>query len=269
MSDLPPDERLAGRWTELRAAGRTALVAYVTAGHPAPEETAAFLRGAAEAGVDVVELGVPFSDPVADGPVIQASSHAALDAGMTARGALRLLEQAPAPVPVVLFSYLNPVLALGPDRFARDARGAGGAGILITDLPVGADDGIERALGAGGLPLVRLVAPTTPPERQRRVAERSRGFLYLVSRLGVTGEGPDVSRGLGPLVAALRTMTALPIAVGFGISTAQQAAAVGALADGVVIGSAVVARMERGGAAAALAWLRTVRAALDAAPRRA
>jgi len=269
LSDLPQDERLAERWTELRAAGRTALVAYVTAGHPAPAETAAFLRGAAAAGVDVVELGIPFSDPVADGPVIQASSHAALAAGMTARAALRLLAEAPAQVPVVVFSYLNPVLAMGPERFARDARSAGAAGILITDLPAGADDAIDRALGAGGLPLVRLVAPTTPPERQRAVAARSRGFLYLIARLGVTGESAEIAAGLGPQIAALRSRTSLPIAVGFGIGSAEQAVVVGALADGVVIGSALVARMAQGGAREALEWLKTVRAALDSGPRAA
>jgi tryptophan synthase alpha chain len=235
----------------------------VTAGHPRPAETVALLRGAAAAGVDVVELGVPWSDPVADGPTIQASTHAALADGMTLGKALSLLADAEPSVPVVVFSYLNPVLARGPERFAREAGAAGAAGILITDLPLGADDGVEAALASAGLPLVRLVAPTTPLERQRAIAGRSQGFLYLVSRLGVTGESASVSAAIGPQVASLRTMTSLPIAVGFGISTERQAADVGRLADGVVIGSAVVARMGRGGAAAALEWLESVRAALD------
>jgi tryptophan synthase alpha chain len=264
LSDRQPGDLLASRWAQLRAARRPALIAYVTAGHPAPAETVSMLQGAAAAGVDVVELGVPWSDPVADGPTIQASTHAALAAGMTLAKTLDLLAGARPSVPVVVFSYLNPVLARGPGTFAREARTAGAAGILITDLPVGADDAVESELASAGLPLVRLVAPTTPLERQRAIAGRSQGFLYLVSRLGVTGERAAVSAAVGPQVAALRTMTDLPIAVGFGISTERQAAEVGRLADGVVIGSAVVARMGRGGAAAALEWLGSVRAALDA-----
>ena len=158
----------------------------------------------------------------------------------------------------------GPVITVAAARFAREARAAGAAGLLITDLPVGADEAVEAALGSAGLPLVRLVAPTTPAARQKLIAARSRGFLYLVSRLGVTGESGGVPAALGPQVAALRAVTQLPIAVGFGIATAEQAVAVARLADGVVIGSAVVSRMARGGAAAALEWLRTVRAALDA-----
>jgi tryptophan synthase alpha chain len=164
----------------------------------------------------------------------------------------------------VVFSYLNPILARGPARFAAEARAAGAAGILVTDLPVGADAGVERALRSSDLPLIRLVAPTTPPARQRAIADRSDGFLYLIARLGVTGESRDVATTLAANLAALRAVTALPIAVGFGISTPGQAAEVAALADGVVIGSAVVARLARDGAAGALEWLATVRAALDA-----
>ncbi len=263
------DGALAARLKELRAARRTALIPYITAGFPSPKETTAFLRGAAAAGADVVELGVPWSDPVADGPAIQASTHAALRGGTTLPRTLELLAQARPDVPVVVFTYLNPVLARGAARFAADARSAGAAGLLVTDLPAGADDAVERDLLAAGLPLVRLVAPTTPPERRRAIAERSRGFLYLIARLGVTGESGQLSAALGQQVAALRAVSDLPVAVGFGISSPEQAAAVGALADGVVIGSAVVSRMARGGAAEALAWLRTIRAALDAPRARA
>jgi tryptophan synthase alpha chain len=257
---------LAARWARLRAARRAALIPYITAGFPSPEETAAFLRGAAAAGVDAVELGIPWSDPVADGPTIQASTHAALAAGMTLPRALEILERSlPGPdVPVIVFTYLNPVLARGAARFAVEARAAGAAGLLVTDLPVGADEGVERGLAEGGLPVVRLVAPTTPPARLRAIAERSQGFLYLIARLGVTGESGTVSASVGPQVALLRAVTGLPIAVGFGISSPEQAAEVAGLADGVVIGSAVVSRMAHGGAAEALAWLRTARAALDA-----
>jgi tryptophan synthase alpha chain len=258
------DRALAARWARLRAARRTALIPYITAGFPAPADTTAFLRGAAAAGADIVELGVPWSDPVADGPTIQASTHAALAGGMTAAGALRLLADAAPEVPVVVFSYLNPLLARGPARFAEEARAAGAAGLLVTDLPAGADEAVEAALRSSGLPLIRLVAPTTPAARQRVIAARSEGFLYLISRLGVTGESRSLSVTLAANLAALRAVTALPIAVGFGVSTAGQAAEVAGLADGVVIGSAVVSRMARDGASAALAWLASVRAALDA-----
>jgi tryptophan synthase alpha chain len=258
------DGALAARWAALRAARRTALIPYVTAGFPTAAETAAFLRGAAAAGADIVELGVPWSDPVADGPTIQASTQAALAAGMTVSGVLRLLEDTAAALPVVVFSYLNPILARGAARFAAEAAGAGAAGLLVTDLPAGADEKVESALRSSGLPLVRLVAPTTPVARQRAIAERSEGFLYLIARLGVTGESRSLAGALAANVAGLRALTTLPIAVGFGISTPEQAAEVGALADGVVIGSAVVSRMARRGAAGALEWLASVRAALDA-----
>ncbi len=257
------DGGLAACWARLRAARRTALIPYVTAGFPSAAETAAFLAGAAAAGVDMVELGVPWSDPVADGPTIQASTQAALAGGMTAGGALALLAAASSSVPVIVFSYLNPILARGAARFAAEAQRAGAAALLVTDLPAGDDPALEAALGTARLPLVRLVAPTTPPERLRSIAAASRGFLYLIARLGVTGETGTISAALAPQIAALREVTTLPIAVGFGISTPAQAVEVGGMADGVVIGSAVVARMGRDGAAGALAWLADVRRALD------
>jgi tryptophan synthase alpha chain len=265
LSDGP----LAARWSQLRASGRAALIPYVTAGFPSPEETAAFLRGAPDAGVDLIELGVPWSDPVADGPVIQASSHAALAGGMTLARTLALLGDAPADLPVIVFSYLNPLLAHGAGRFAADARAAGAAGLLVTDLPAGGDDAVETALASTGLPLIHLIAPTTPPARRRWIAERSDGFLYLVARLGVTGASGGGAPALAAELEDLRRVTRLPIAVGFGVSTAEQAAEVGEMADGVVVGSAVVSRMADGGAAQALGFLRTLRAALDERRKRA
>ena len=255
---------LAARLADLRAARRPALIPYITAGFPDAHATVAFLRGAAAAGADAVELGVPWSDPVADGPTIQASTHAALAGGTTLARTLDLLAEARAALPVVVFTYLNPVLARGAARFAGDAQRAGAAGLLVTDLPVGADEAVERELRSAGLPLVRLVAPTTPDARRKAIAARSEGVLDLIARLGVTGESGRLSHLLGAQVASLRAVSDLPIAVGFGISSPEQAAAVAAVADGVVIGSAVVARMGRGGAAEALGWLGTVRAALDA-----
>lgn len=257
----------------MRARGRAALIPYITAGYPDASATRALLAGAAGAGADIVELGIPWSDPVADGPVIQASSHSALARGMTLQGVLDLLGEGRCGVPVILFSYLNPILAYGPRRFAERALEAGAAGVLVTDLPVGADPAVEDNLRSSGLPLIRLVAPTTTPGRLEEIAAASEGFVYLIARLGVTGRsgvtavtegrkvgGSEVRR----LVAAIREVTDLPVAVGFGISEPKQAAEVGKYADGVVVGSALVERL-RGGTREALAWLGTVREAMDEA----
>jgi tryptophan synthase alpha chain len=198
---------------------------------------------------------------MADGPVIQASSQAALDQGMTLQGTLDLARASGVSIPLVLFSYLNPVVAAGPDVLDR-AAAAGFDGILITDLPVGADAERERWLGAGPLAFVRLVAPTTPDERMREIGANGRGFVYLISRLGVTGARTDVPDELPDTLARLRGATSLPICVGFGISNADQARRIGALADGIVVGSAIVkAAGESVAAAARLAG--TLRAALD------
>jgi tryptophan synthase alpha chain len=183
------DGSLEARWAAVRSRGGAALIPYITAGFPDAGATGAFLAGAGAAGADFVELGVPWSDPVADGPVIQGSSHAALAGGTTLAAVLDGLEAARPALPVILFSYLNPILAFGARRFAARAHQAGAAGILVTDLPVGADPAVETELRSSGLPLVRLVAPTTTPERLRVIAAASEGFVYLVARLGVTGRG--------------------------------------------------------------------------------
>ncbi len=255
---------LGRRFAELRSAGRSALIPYLTAGHPSPAATRALL-GSLDGVADVVELGIPFSDPLADGPVIQRASQEALAGGMSCARVLDLLAESPPGPPVVLFSYLNPVLAYGPAAFVRDARAAGASGILLTDLPVGADPALEAALRAGPLDLVPLVAPTTPAPRLRRIAEVAQGFVYLVARLGVTGAREALDPGLEAAAAAVRAVTDLPVAVGFGLSTPAQAAQVAGFADGVVVGSALVDRMGRGGVAPALAFLREMRAALDSA----
>jgi tryptophan synthase alpha chain len=269
LSDLS----LAPAWAALRPHGRAALIPYITAGFPDAEATRAFLAGAAAAGADLIELGVPWSDPVADGPVIQASSHASLAGGTTLASVLDLLAASRPRVPVILFSYLNPLLAFGPERFAERAREAGAAGILVTDLPVGADPGVEARLRSSGLPLVRLVAPTSTPQRLRVIAAASEGFVYLVARLGVTGRGTGApghgGTELAERIAAVRAVTTLPVVVGFGISEPADAARVAKLADGVVVGSALVERMRVGGAPAGLAWLRELRNAMDAARRAA
>jgi tryptophan synthase alpha chain len=252
---------LAEHLAALHNAGRKALVIYITAGHPDPTRSAALLRGLEAAGADVIELGVPFSDPLADGPVIQQSSQVALDHGMTFDGALGLVREAQLQIPVVLFSYLNPVINAGPSALHR-ASEAGVAGILITDLPVGADPARESWFGESPLAYVRLVASTTPNARMAHIAKHGSGFVYLISRLGVTGVQESLSASLPESIARLREVTSLPVCVGFGISTPTQARAVAALADGVVIGSAVVALADKS-VDDALALVRSVRDALD------
>ena len=219
------------------------------------------LRGLADAGADIIEIGVPFSDPVADGPVIQGSSQQALDQGMTLDGALELVTEARLDIPVVLFSYLNPILAAGPDVLIR-AKAAGVHGVLVTDLPVGADRVREAWFGSGPLDFVRLVAPTTPRDRMAEIARHGRGFVYLISRLGVTGMRSDIAVTLPETIADLRSVCTLPICVGFGISNPAQARTIGALADGIVVGSAIVQAAERS-IDEAVALTKSLRAALD------
>lgn len=252
---------LSERFSSLRAAHRRALVCYVTAGHPDRTRSLDLIRGLERAGADVLEIGVPFSDPVADGPVIQSSSQQALEQGMTLEGALDLIREARPGIPVVLFSYLNPIIAAGPRVLAR-ARDAGVSGVLVTDLPVGADPSREAWFGAGPLDFVRLVAPTTPRDRMAEIAKHGRGFVYLISRLGVTGMQSELASTLPASIAQLRAVCALPICVGFGISTPEHARTVGALADGIVVGSAIVKAAERS-VAEAVDLTRSMRAALD------
>lgn len=254
---------LSERLSQLRAEDRRALVCYVTAGHPSHAASLRLLRELPAAGADVIEVGVPFSDPLADGPVIQSSSQQALDAGVTLDSTLDLVAEAATSVPIVLFTYLNPLLAAGTDVLKRAHR-AGVHGILITDLPVGADPAREAWLGTGPLEFVRLVAPTTPSARMAEIARHGRGFVYLISRLGVTGVQEQLSAELPASVAALRAVCDLPICVGFGISTPEHARAVGAIADGVVVGSALVRAAETS-VDAALDLVRGLRAALDGA----
>ena len=197
---------LSARFATLRKEGRRALVCYVTAGHPDRTRSLRLLRGLARAGADVIEVGVPFSDPMADGPVIQASSQKAIEGGMTLDGTLALVQEAQAGVPVVLFSYLNPLIAAGPDVLTRAAR-AGCHGVLVTDLPLGADPAREAWLGQGPLAFVRLVAPTTPASRMADIARHGSGFVYLISRTGVTGEQAELPPELPATSASARRPT--------------------------------------------------------------
>lgn len=258
----PNTSRLSARFATLRSEGRKALVCYATAGHPDPAASVALLRGLANAGADVIEVGVPFSDPMADGPVIQESSQVALDHGITFSRTLDIVRDAALDVPVVLFSYLNPIIAGGDDALRR-TREAGVDGVLVTDLPVGADPVREAWFGASGLDFVRLVAPTTPLPRMTEIGRHGGGFVYLISRLGVTGERASLSDDLPETVARLRLATDLPLCIGFGISTPEQARMAADLGDGVVVGSAIVRAAGRS-IDEAIALVAAMRAALDA-----
>jgi tryptophan synthase alpha chain len=228
--------------------GRAALVVFVEAGDPSLETTERLLPALAAAGADVIELGVPFSDPIADGPAIQRASERGLAAGASLSAVLDLVARARASgfdAPLVLFGYANPVLSMGETTFASRAAAAGVDGALVTDLPPEEGSEFAATLKAGRLDPVFLLAPTSPPKRVRTVGRLSRGFVYVVSRAGVTGVRSDVPEGLAELVGRVRAGAGrLPVAVGFGISTPAQVAAVARLADGVVVGSAVVLAME-------------------------
>jgi tryptophan synthase alpha chain len=232
-------DRIAQRFAQLRAAGRCAFVPYVTAGHPDPVRSVALLQGLEATGADVIEVGVPFSDPLADGAVIQASSQKALDHGVRLDQVLEIVSRASLSIPVVLFSYLNPLIRGGDDALVRAAE-AGVDGVLVTDLPLGADAEREAWFAESPLDFIRLVAPTTPQERMERIARTGSGFVYLISRLGVTGERAELPPDLAATAARVRAATSLPLCVGFGISRPEQAKAVSRMADGVVVGSAIV-----------------------------
>ena len=256
------ESRLAPGWASRRASRRTALIPYLTAGHPTPQASAAAIRAVSEV-ADIIEIGGPFSDPLADGPTIQRSSFEALRHGMTLAGTLEMISRAELTTPVVIFSYLNPILQYGVDQFLRDAEALQLAGLLLTDLPAGSDPQLEAAVQRSGIDLIRLVAPTTSPSRLRLILEDAQGFVYLLARLGVTGARESLSADLADSVGRVRQATTLPVAVGFGISTPEQARAVGRLAEGVVVGSALVEILGREGVAAAREFLGSLRNALD------
>jgi tryptophan synthase alpha chain len=244
--------RIASLFQRLAEANRAGLIAYITAGDPTPDRTPALVAALERGGADLIELGVPFSDPIADGPVIQKGADRALKAGTTVATVLdiarRIRERSQ--IPLLLFTYMNPVLRYGLGKLAREAAEAGIDGCLLTDLSVEEAEGYVEAMRGAGLDTVFLAAPTSTPERQKLVAQYSSGFVYLVSRTGVTGERAELSGSVEPLVNAMRRVSPLPLAVGFGISNAEQAAAVARLADAVVVGSAFVRVIERHSASA-------------------
>lgn len=232
------------------AEGRTALITYLTAGYPSREATLPLVRAVAQGGADIIELGVPFSDPVADGPVIQRASQAALQAGMTPSGCLDLageIRSAGIQQPLVLMGYTNPILAIGPETYARRCRESSVDGLIVPDLPPEEAGRLASACQEENVALILLIAPTTDAARRAFIAARTQGFLYLVSRLGITGGGTLPLEELRAQIAALRPVARTPIAVGFGVSTPEQARAVAATgADGVIVGSAIVERAAQG-----------------------
>jgi tryptophan synthase alpha chain len=261
-------ERIAAAFDVARAEGRAALMPYAMAGFPDRESSLAVAAAYADRGADLVELGVPFSDPLADGPTIHAAATAALAAGATLDTALEVCESVAERVPVVLMVYANMVLAHGgAAEFARRAAAAGAAGAIVPDLPLDEADEVRDALDYAGLALVPLLAPTTAPERRSRICAGAEGFVYVVSTVGTTGEREDLPPGLAELVAATRADAEVPVAVGFGIGTPEQAARVGELADGVIVGSRLVraageADSPEAAANSVGAFLREARAAL-------
>ena len=238
--------RISGLFANCRAQNRKAFIAYLTAGDPTPDHTVELVLALERGGADLVELGVPFSDPIADGPVIQRASERALRAQTNLPRILALVREIrrSSQIPLLLFSYLNPLLRYGFERLAHDAAAAGVDGVLLTDLSVEEAAEPVSQLRYSGLDTVFLAAPTSSQRRLQLVAEHSSGFIYLVSRTGVTGEQQTVSALVEPLIARARSFTKLPLAVGFGVSTPEQVRQVAALADAVVVGSALVKLIE-------------------------
>src|SRR2546421_1121492 len=267
--------RIAKRFADLRASGELVVVAYIVAGDPSPDASLKYVLALAEAGADVIELGVPFSDPLADGPTIQRASERALKAGATLAGVLdlvRCIRNSTPPaneVPLVLFSYYNPILQMGLQKFASSAASAGADGVLATDLTPEESEDYRRILIAHHLDTIFLGAPTSTDERLAKIAACSSGFLYLISRTGVTGAKDALPDDLPALIRRTRSVTQLPIAVGFGISLPGHVSVLGGLADAAVVGSALVSEIEKAPSvdAAAVALGDRIRALKQAARR--
>lgn len=262
--------RIAEKFRSLRESGSRALIPYLTGGYPHPDATLELLQALERGGADIIELGVPFSDPIADGPTIQRASTAALEAGTTLPRILEIVAEfrRNSQLPLVLFGAFNPFLHYGLEQFAKDASAAGVDGVLIPDLPAEEGDEVEPVTRKYGLDLIYLVAPTTPRERKSEICRHGSGFLYYISLKGVTGARTSITYELEQPLQEIRQCSDLPVAVGFGISTPEQAVTVARWADGVVVGSALIDVIARAGDAApreAETFLRSIRNALDAA----
>jgi tryptophan synthase alpha chain len=239
--------RISRLFERLRQEGRPGFIGYLTAGDPSPAATPGLVAALERGGVDLIELGVPFSDPIADGPVIQRGSERALKAGTTVARVLEIASEIRkrSEIPLLLFTYMNPLVRYGFEALARDAVACGIDGCLLTDLSVEEAGPYTAALRDHGLDTVFLAAPTSTERRRKLVAQYSTGFIYLVSRTGVTGEQQSLAASAAPLIESMRQVTDLPLAVGFGISTPEQMSAAGKLADAVVVGSALVRAIEK------------------------
>jgi len=239
--------RISKRFAELRAVGELGIVAYITAGDPSLDATLKFVLALTDAGADVIELGVPFSDPLADGPTIQRASERALKAGASLAGVLELVRKIrqTSQVPLVLFTYFNPILQMGLEKFAAAAAQAGADGVLVTDLTPEESEEYRRFIHAQNLDTIFLAAPTSDDERLQKISACSSGFLYLISRTGVTGAKDSLPDDLPGLLRRVHHFTELPVAVGFGISLPGHVSVLGGLADAAVVGSALVAEIEK------------------------
>jgi len=258
-SDKEPSDRIEATFARLKAEGRTGLVVFLTVGYPDVESTLRLVPALIEGGADMVELGIPFSDPLAEGPTIQRSSYRALQQGVTPKVCLDVaakLRAGGVDAPLVFMGYFNPLLAYGLAAFTRDAASAGADGLIVVDLPPEESGPLRDACVANGLRLIYLLAPTSTEERIKRAAEMGSGFLYCVSVTGVTGARDELAPGLETFVRRVQKQTDLPIAVGFGISQRKHFQAVGRIADAAVIGSAIIDEADRVGPSEQAARLR-------------
>jgi tryptophan synthase alpha chain len=241
--------RLTNRFDSLKAAGKPAFVSYIMSGDPSPEASLEVMRGLPAAGVDIIELGLPFTDPMADGVTIQLAAGRALDAGQTLKGVLAMVKAFRAEdqaTPIILMGYYNPIYSHGVDAFVKDAVDAGIDGLIVVDLPPEEDDELCLPANAAGLHFIRLATPTTDDARMPAVAKNTSGFIYYVSITGITGSAEASAGAVAPEVERIRKATGLPVCVGFGIKTPERAAEIGKVADGVVVGSAIVERIAKG-----------------------
>lgn len=262
--------RIRKRFNALRKKNGKALVVYLTAGDPSLEKTEELIAALGKAGVDILEIGVPFSDPTADGPIIQAAAQRALKRGATLEGILDMIARirTTSDIPIVLFGYYNPIFAFGNERFSRRAKEAGVDGLLVVDLPPEESGELRKHTDREGIDFISLIAPTTDDERIRRIAGKASGFLYYISLTGVTGTAKPEIGHIRRDMERIRKISALPVAVGFGISTPEQAREIAPLADGIVVGSAFVKLIEEHGGRSDLAeivsaFARTLKAALS------
>ncbi|MEM7268279.1 MAG: tryptophan synthase subunit alpha [Pseudomonadota bacterium] len=245
--------RLTDKFEALKAEGKPAFVAYVMSGDPDPETSLEIVKGLPGAGVDIIELGLPFTDPMADGPSIQRAGLRALESGQTLKGVLAMateFRKSDDTTPIVLMGYYNPIYSHGVEAFIADANAAGIDGLIVVDLPPEEDDELCLPANEAGLHFIRLATPTTDDARLPAVAENTSGFVYYVSITGITGAAEASAAAVAPEVERIRAFTGLPVCVGFGIKTAERSAEIGKVADGVVVGSAIVDRIGRGDAPA-------------------